>query len=59
MNDYAMLKIGQQRAADLRKEAEDYRLANSIRPVRPSWAAARVLASIWVVALGVMLLVGR
>jgi hypothetical protein len=51
-NGYMWLKLGKQKAADLRREMGEHRLANSFQRPRPSWAAARVLASVWLVALG-------
>jgi hypothetical protein len=51
-NGYMWLKLGQIRAADLQKEAKEHRLANSFQKRRPPWAAARLLASVWLVAFG-------
>jgi hypothetical protein len=57
-NGYMWLRLGKQRSADLRKEMEEHRLAGHFQ--RPSWTAARVLASVWLVALGaVVFLLGQ
>jgi hypothetical protein len=57
-NGYMWLRLGKERAADLRKEMEEHRLASHFQP--PSWVAARVLASVWLVALGaVVFLLGQ
>jgi hypothetical protein len=55
-NDQMWLKLGEQRAAELRKEADQHRLANSVRRIPPSFDRARVLAGVWVTALGAVLL---
>jgi hypothetical protein len=62
-NDQVLLRLGQERAAELRKEAAEHRLANSLRrpaPAHPSLVRARLLAGAWVTALGaVLLLIAR
>jgi hypothetical protein len=52
-NGYMWLRLGRQKSAELRKEMAEHRLASRFE--RPSWAAARVLASVWLVALGAVL----
>jgi hypothetical protein len=62
-NHQMLLRLGEQKTADLRREAAEHRLASTIRrpaPAHPSLVRARLLAGAWVTALGaVLLLIAR
>jgi hypothetical protein len=62
-NHQMLLRLGEQRTAELRKEAAEHRLASAFRrsaPSLPTPVRARLLAGAWVTALGaVLLLIAR
>ncbi len=62
-NHQMLLRLGEERSAELRREAAEHRLASSLRrptPSHPSLVRARLLAGAWVTALGaVLLLIAR
>jgi hypothetical protein len=56
-NDSGLLRLGQLRAAELRREAERHRLAEAIRLGRPYPAAVGISAIACLTALGAILFV--
>jgi hypothetical protein len=56
-NDHGLLRLGELRTAELRKEAEQYRLANAVRRRRSYPAAVRISAIACLTALGTIVFV--